>query len=163
MWCQISKALMASTNFQMCTATSTTLEMQLAFITKDFGDVKIVPILIGRLDDASEARLVAAQIKGHLQDGDLVVVSSDFTHYGPRYGYAPFMGDLSESVKKLDMEAFSYLQKNDLEGFFAFYKRTDDTICGIYALTVLLAMLPEDARGHLIDYRTSRDSIAEEQ
>jgi AmmeMemoRadiSam system protein B/AmmeMemoRadiSam system protein A len=141
------------------------LEMQLAFVKRDFGNVKIVPILIGRLDDASDARFIGSQIKAHLKDGDLVVVSSDFTHYGPRYGYAPFAaekGDLGDNVKKLDMEAFSYLQKNDLNGFFAFYKSTEDTICGVYALTVLLAMLPEDARGHLIDYRTSRDSIVED-
>jgi len=138
------------------------LEMQLAFIKKDLGDVKIVPILIGRLDDASDARYLAAQIKSHLHDGDLIVVSSDFTHYGPRYGYTPFGVKIDGNVKKLDMEAFSYLKKNDLEGFFAFYQRTEDTICGVYGLAVLLALLPEDAVGHLIDYRTSRDSVVED-
>ncbi|MBS1997118.1 MAG: AmmeMemoRadiSam system protein B [Cyanobacteria bacterium SZAS LIN-2] len=140
------------------------LEMQLAFIKRDFGNVKIVPILIGRLEDAFEARQIAACIRSYLREGDLIAVSSDFTHYGPRYGYTPFMtgGDFAESVKKLDLEAFSHLQANDLDGFFAFYRRTEDTICGIYALAVMLALLPEDARGHLIDYRTSRDSIVED-
>lgn len=141
------------------------LEMQLAFIKRDYGNVKIVPILIGRLEDACEARYIGARIKSQLKEGDLVVVSSDFTHYGPRYGYAPFAGqkgDLGEQVKRLDMEAFSHLERNDLDGFFDFYKNTEDTICGVYALAVLLAMLPEDARGHLIDYRTSRDSIVED-
>ncbi len=141
------------------------LEMQLAFVKRDFSNVKIVPILIGRLDDASEARFIGTQIKSHLKEGDLVVVSSDFTHYGPRYGYVPFAsvrGDLGAQVKQLDMEAFSHLQKNDLDGFFNFYKSTEDTICGVFALAVLMAMLPEDTKGHLIDYRTSRDSIVED-
>ncbi|MBU6452158.1 MAG: AmmeMemoRadiSam system protein B [Cyanobacteria bacterium REEB67] len=138
------------------------LEMQLAFIKRDFGNVKIVPILIGRLDSTAEAKQVASHIKRLLRDGDLIAVSSDFTHFGPRYGYTPFKGDFSDNLKKLDMEAFSYLQNNDLDGFFSFYKRTDDTICGVYALTVLLALLPAEARGHLIDYRTSRDSIVED-
>jgi len=142
------------------------LEMQLAFIKRDFGNIKIVPILIGRLDDASDARRIASVIKTQLKDGDLIAVSSDFTHYGPRYGYTPFLGgaraDLGDSVKKLDLEAFSHIQKNDLDGFFSFYRRTEDTICGVYAIAVMLALLPEDARGHLIDYRTSRDSIVED-
>jgi MEMO1 family protein len=138
------------------------LEMQLAFIKRDFGNVKIVPILIGRLDSSVEARQIALHIKRLLRDGDLIAVSSDFTHFGPRYGYTPFKGDFSDNLKKLDMEAFSYLQNNDLDGFFSFYKRTDDTICGVYALSVLLALLPDQARGHLIDYRTSRDSIVED-
>jgi AmmeMemoRadiSam system protein B/AmmeMemoRadiSam system protein A len=138
------------------------LEMQLAFIKKEFSQAKIVPILVGRLDDAGEARLIALSIKRILMAGDLVVVSSDFTHFGPRYGYTPFKRDLAENVKKLDMEAFSYLEKNDLDGFFAFYKRTEDTICGVYALSVLLALLPDAARGHLFDYRTSRDSLVED-
>jgi AmmeMemoRadiSam system protein B/AmmeMemoRadiSam system protein A len=141
------------------------LEMQLAFIRRDYGNVKIVPLLIGRLEDASEARFIGTQIRSELKEGDLVVVSSDFTHYGPLYGYAPFAGqggDLAQHVKRLDMEAFSYLERNDLDGFFDFYKKTEDTICGVYALAVLMAMLPEDAKGHLIDYRTSRDSIVED-
>ena len=138
------------------------LEMQLAFIKKEFAQAKIVPVLVGRLDDASDARLIAGQIKRILQDGDLIVVSSDFTHFGPRYGYTPFKSALAENVKKLDMEAFSYLEKNDLDGFFSFYQRTGDTICGVYALSVLLALLPQDARGHLFDYRTSADSLVED-
>jgi|JI6StandDraft_1071083.scaffolds.fasta_scaffold00999_6 AmmeMemoRadiSam system protein B/AmmeMemoRadiSam system protein A len=135
------------------------LELQLAFIRKILGDVKIVPVLFGRSDQPLESRALADKIAGHLTDGDLIAVSSDFTHIGPRYGYTPFPADMTERLKELDMEAFSYLNKPDLEGFLSFYRRTDDTICGVYALAALLALLPPTAVGNLLDYRTSRDQI----
>lgn len=142
------------------------LELQLAFIKACFGDVKIVPVLVGQLDDSFEARFIARELRQHLEDGDLVVVSSDFTHFGPRFEYEPFPfesgGRFKEKLKALDMEALRYLERNDLEGFMQFYKRTDDTICGVYALSVLLALLPEDSRGYLLDYKTSRDVLARE-
>jgi AmmeMemoRadiSam system protein A len=136
------------------------LELQLAFIRKILGDVKIVPVLFGRSDQPLESRVLADKIAGHLTDGDLIAVSSDFTHIGPRYGYTPFPADMTERLKELDMEAFSYLNRPDLEGFLSFYRRTEDTICGVYALAALLALLPPTAVGNLLDYRTSRDQIS---
>lgn len=133
------------------------LELQLAFIKATLGDVTIVPILLGHLDNQEEARLIASEISRHLRDGDLIVVSSDFTHIGPRFGYEPFKSDFKANLKALDMEALSYLEKNDLDGFFGFYKKTEDTICGVYALSVLMALLPPESRGTLLDYRTSQD------
>lgn len=133
------------------------LELQLAFIRKLLGDVKIVPVLVGQTDQELELRALADRLSCHLTDGDLIVVSSDFTHIGPRYGYTPFPADMTERLKELDMEAFSYLQRPDLEGFLSFYHRTDDTICGVYALATLLALLPSGSVGNLLDYRTSRD------
>jgi len=135
------------------------LELQLAFVRKILGDVKIVPVLFGRTDDALELISLAEKLSEHLTDGDLLVVSSDFTHIGPRYGYTPFAAEMTEQLKELDMEAFSYLSRPDLEGFLSFYRRTGDTICGVYALAALLALLPADSKGHLIDYRTSRDQV----
>lgn len=135
------------------------LELQLAFIRRILGDVKIVPVLFGRTDEELELRVLADKLSCHLTDGDLIVVSSDFTHIGPRYGYTPFPAEMTDRLKELDMEAFSYLHRPDLEGFLSFYQRTDDTICGVYALATLLALLPHGSVGNLLDYRTSRDQV----
>ena len=86
------------------------LEMQLPFIREAFGDVKIVPIIIGTLGDEMEVRVVAQVLRRYLKPGDLVVVSSDFTHFGPRYEYEPFKSDLKENIRKLDGEAFPLSQ-----------------------------------------------------
>lgn len=138
------------------------LELQLAFIKAVFGDVKVVPIMLGRLEDEAEARFIAAEIKSKLTEDDLLVVSSDFTHIGPRFDYQPFGSDWRTKLTKLDNEAFAFLKQNDLDGFFDFYRRTDDTICGVYAISVMLALLPDDAVGTLLDYHTSQESVMED-
>ncbi|HEY9677400.1 MAG TPA: AmmeMemoRadiSam system protein B [Drouetiella sp.] len=137
------------------------LEMQLPFIKETFGDVKIVPIIVGQLDQM-DVQLMAQILRRYLQKDDLIVVSSDFTHFGPRYGYEPFKSDFRENIKKLDAEAFLHLSKHDLGGFTSYRERTDATICGFYPCSVLIALLPEDAHGSLLRYRTTQDMQIDE-
>jgi AmmeMemoRadiSam system protein B/AmmeMemoRadiSam system protein A len=142
------------------------LELQLPFIKQTFGDVAIVPIIVGQLDDVNEIRLAAQMIRRYVEEDDLVIVSSDFTHYGPRYHYEPFKGhqtkELANKIRGLDEGAFKALAKGDLDAFMQFRERTDDTICGYYPCAVLLAMLPPQTEATLLNYRTSRDSNQED-
>ncbi len=138
------------------------LELQLPFIYKTFGPVDLVPIVIGQLEDEMETRLVGGILKRFLRDGDIVVVSSDFCHVGPRYQFQPFKKDIKENVFLLDKEAFTYINSLDLEGFFKFRERTGATICGFYPLCVLLSILPDDAGGSVLNYATSQDSLVED-
>lgn len=139
------------------------LEMQLAFIKLAMEDAKIVPIAIGTLADAAEVRLVSRLLLRYIEKNDLVIVSSDFTHFGPRYGYQPFREDVQQEIRKLDGQAFKHLSKCDLDGFLEFHNTTGDTICGLYPCAVLVGMLPDGSRGTLLNYRTSRDSILEDE
>jgi AmmeMemoRadiSam system protein B/AmmeMemoRadiSam system protein A len=139
------------------------LEMQLPFIRQTFGEVKLVPLIIGTLHDESEVRLIAEVLKGYVSGDDIVVVSSDFTHYGPRYGYSPFKSDMRANIEKLDREAFKHLSEKDLSGFLDFEERTHDTICGFFPCAVLCAMLPPDANASLLKYSTSQDMAEEDK
>ncbi|HEY9773581.1 MAG TPA: AmmeMemoRadiSam system protein B [Planktothrix sp.] len=138
------------------------LEMQLPFIRQVFGDVKIVPIIVGLLHETSDIKVMAQLLRRYVQPDDLIVVSSDFTHYGPRYDYEPIPGKVSEAVRKLDSEAFESLAKSDLPEFIEFKERTQDTICGFYPCCLLLAMLPKNSHASLLHYRTSQDSMVED-
>jgi MEMO1 family protein len=138
------------------------LEMQLPFIKQSFGNASIVPIIVGTLQDEMEIRLVGQILRRYVGENDLVIVSSDFTHYGPRYDYEPYLGDLATNVRGLDQEAFRSLQQCNLRAFIDFRERTRDTICGFYPCAVLLAMLPTGTHATLLNYRTSRDSLAED-
>ncbi|MGD8874947.1 MAG: AmmeMemoRadiSam system protein B, partial [Gammaproteobacteria bacterium] len=64
---------------------------------------QLVPVLVGQLlqEDYPAA---AAVLRPLLDDKTLVVVSSDFTHYGPRFGYLPFPddGDTPARLEALD-------------------------------------------------------------
>lgn len=138
------------------------LEMELPLIRYAFGEVKIVPIVIGQLEDESDARLLGEILKGFVNKDDLVVVSSDFTHYGPRYDYFPFRDNVVDKLTALDREAFTNLSKVDLESFTEFQKRTGDTICGFFPCQVLCAMLPQGSHGTVLKYATSRESGIED-
>ena len=133
------------------------LEMQLPLIKKSLGDVSIIPIAVGVLSDPQEIKLVARALSRYIEKDDLVIVSSDFTHYGPRFDYQPFTSDIAENIKHLDQRAFECLEKSDLDAFLHFHDVTQDTICGFYPCAVLLSMLPEGAHGSLLRYRTSQD------
>jgi MEMO1 family protein len=139
------------------------LELQLPYIRKAFGDVKIIPLVIGQLRDEAEVRLIAEVLKGYVGKDDLIVVSSDFTHYGPRYDYQPFKSDVRENIEKLDKEAFQYLSRADVPGWLEFEERTHDTICGFYPCAVLCAMLPPDTGARLLKYSTSQDIVRDDQ
>jgi len=138
------------------------LELQLPLIHKTFGPIEIVPIVIGQLEDEMETRLIGGVLKRFINDDDMVVISSDFCHVGPRYGYEPFADHIKENVFRLDKEAYTYLNSLDLEGFVNFRERTGATICGFYPLCVLLSILPETAGGTVLNYATSQDSLVED-
>ena len=65
------------------------LETQLPFLQLALKDFKLIPIMVGILID-NDYDLVANAIRPLMDDKTLVVVSSDFTHYGEGYGYVPF-------------------------------------------------------------------------
>lgn len=138
------------------------LEMQLPFIRKSLGDVPIVPIIIGQLNDESEMRLIAEVLRGFIVPGDLLVVSSDFTHYGPRYDYQPYDGPVRPIVQKLDRQSFSHLSKLDLDAFVQFQQETRDTICGFYPCAVMCALMPIGTNVTALTYYTSQDCVSED-
>jgi MEMO1 family protein len=133
------------------------LEMQLPFIKEALGNVKIVPIVIGKLNNEAEARLIAEYLRSQIAPGDLVIVSSDFTHFGPRYDYQPFTRNIKDNLRKLDSRAFSYINNCNLAGFMQFHNETHDTICGFYPICVLMSLLPATAHSSLLEYYTSSD------
>lgn len=120
------------------------IEIELPFLQGRLGEFCLVPILAGATDAAMQ-REMAARLAG-LDDGrTLFVFSSDFTHYGPRYGYTPY-GRSAVSARKeitrLDEGALTYLFAADAPGFRDFLAETSCTICGRHGLGVLLELLP---------------------
>lgn len=47
------------------------------------------------------------------------------------------------------------IQNLDLAGFLEYIEVTGATICGRYPIAILLAMLPDEAKVHLLKYSTS--------
>lgn len=105
----------------------------------------MVPVLVGDLSPSAEAaygRLFAA----HLADPHaLVVVSSDFCHWGERFRYtyldpaAAAAGQpISHSIAQVDREGMRLIEAVDPAAFAAYLAATKNTICGRRPIAVLL-------------------------
>jgi len=123
---------------------------------------QLVPVLVGRMD-AADYRKAADLVRPLLEDGTLVVVSSDFTHFGPRFGYMPFAldGATPGRIRSLDEGAIERVLAADATGFLDYKSETGITICGFRPLALLLHLIPDDARVQRIAYATSGDLTGE--
>jgi AmmeMemoRadiSam system protein B/AmmeMemoRadiSam system protein A len=130
------------------------VQIEVPLLQYKLGDFKLVPIVAGQCsaDTVVQAGRILA---GMIDPNTLVVASSDFTHYGPRYEYVPFTENVPEGLRKLDMDAFAFIAAKDPRGLLEYRRRTGTTICGCVPIAVLLAMLPGDAEAQMIKYATS--------
>jgi hypothetical protein len=133
------------------------LEIQLPFLQRVLAPGwRLVPILVGRLE-AEDYGALADAIRPLLDARTLIVVSTDFTHYGARFGYVPFplAADVAGRLEALDRGALAQIAALDPGGFLDYQERTGITICGFRPVALLLHLLPQDARAHLVRYDTS--------
>jgi len=133
------------------------IEMQLPLLQRvlEPGWV-LVPVLAGSLTD-EDYRQAATLLKPLADATTLVVVSSDFTHYGKRFGFQPFPPNarVRERIEQLDMRMYARIAARDAHGVVSLRESTGQTVCGYRAIAILLGMLPADTRMHLADYNTS--------
>jgi len=123
-------------------------------------DFKLVPIVAGRCS-LKTIRKAGAILRSLVDDETLVIASSDFVHYGRNYGYVPFTENIPEQIKKLDMDAYEYIARLDSSGFLEYRRKTGATICGYVPIAILLSMLPQPAKSHLIKYTTSGELMGD--
>lgn len=136
------------------------LEIQLPFLQRVLPEVRVLPALLGSLADEDYA-VLARGLRTVLDERTLFIVSSDFVHYGWRFGYLPFPADGPEHVRAglrdLDMGAINYVCAGDGTGFRDFVARTGATICGRVAISAFLTVHSAMGRGRLLMYSTSLD------
>jgi AmmeMemoRadiSam system protein B/AmmeMemoRadiSam system protein A len=118
------------------------LENQLPFLRRWFPGVPIVPLYVGDLDGpqlAAAARTLAAR----LGLGDLLIASSDFTHYGEAYQHVPFPKDdrILKRLHERAIEALEHVGSLSVQAFDDYLLRTGDTICGRGPIRLLMSAL----------------------
>jgi len=132
------------------------VENQLPFLQRVLGPFKMVEVLVGDLSPESRTALADA-IRTLIDGRTLLVISSDFTHYGPGYGYVPFRDNVPENLKRLNDRAIQEMLQVDVPGWDATLAETRDTICGQAAIGVLLKILEPwgNVRGARVAFDTS--------
>ncbi len=131
------------------------LEIQLPFLQVVAMGTPIVPLVVGRLD-RDQVRHAAEVLRAEVGPGDLVLVSTDFTHYGSRFGYTPDVGeDKPAGIEALDDGAFIAFAGGDLDGFLDYKEETGITVCGYLPMAILKAMLTGAGSIDMLRYDTS--------
>ncbi len=132
------------------------VENQLPFLQVALGDFAMVEVLVGVMTPTERATLAEAGRKW--ADAEtLLVVSTDFCHYGPRFGYVPFTDRLPERLTDLNDRAVAAILALDAAGWDRFIEKTGDTVCGEAAVGLLLEVLRPwgDVKGHRVAFDTS--------
>ena len=120
----------------------------------------VVPLVMGSFGHDQMGMCVRALAR--LMDSDtLLVLSSDFTHYGEDFAYAPYgkggEDDIRKQVAAVDDEAFSFIAKCDADGFASCVRRTGATICGHVPIELALRAFPQGTSIIRRKYATSSD------
>jgi len=133
------------------------IETELPFLQRALAPGwKLVPVLVGRMGKG-DYETAAALMRSLTQNHTLVVVSSDFTHFGDSYGYKPFPVDQKtpERLHDLDMGLFDRMKAFDADAMLAYKAKTGITACGFGPIMVLTHLLKGRAEPRLISYTTS--------
>ncbi|MDI6788979.1 MAG: AmmeMemoRadiSam system protein B, partial [Planctomycetota bacterium] len=137
------------------------LEIQLPFLQSVLSSYQIVPLIAGEIDNYEDT---AKAIREIIDSNTLVIISSDFTHYGdgPPFYYAPFKDNIKENLNKLDNGAITEIVNISPTGFLEYVKNTGITVCGYKPILILLHLLEGEgkneilnSRGVLLNYYTS--------
>jgi len=124
------------------------------------GDFAVVPLVMGGFG-RDQMAMCARALARLVDDKTLLAVSTDFTHYGDDFSYAPYGTgggeDVRAKVAAVDGEAFAFMAKRDADGFAAFVKKTGATICGHVPIEMALRAFPGTASLARLAYATSSD------
>lgn len=147
------------------------LEIELPFLQRVLSHpFRLVPILISGLDTAGWFELAQA-LAAHVDEHSLIVISSDFCHYGSRFGYQPFEDEPDANLRRLDKGALAPILALDPAALAAYKRETDITVCGLRPIGVLLELLRREAvqavwggrafEGRVLDYYRSADLLGD--
>lgn len=141
------------------------IEVQLPFLQFVCKEFKFLPVMISNDISFREAAEGIRKTIEQTKKKVVLIVSSDFTHYGPNYGYT-LVGDAKEAMYRLDSEAIEAIKSLKPERFLAHLKKHDATICGALPILVLIEILSKiksrektkaTPRAELLKYYTSGD------
>jgi MEMO1 family protein len=137
------------------------LEVQLPFLQRALPACALVPVLCGAGLDRADLLAAAEGLASVWSDDALLIVASDFTHYGPSFDYTPFpAAEAPERIRALDAGAIQAIRRLDVRAFLDYVDQTRATICGRRAIAVglrLLQLVAPDLSIELVGYARSAD------
>ena len=121
------------------------IEVQLPFLQFACREFKFLPVMVGHDMRYSEIAEWLIKAVAQTKKKAVFIASSDFTHYGPSYGYT-LAGDARELLHKLDSEAIEAIKSIEPARFLGHVKKHDATICGTLPILALLSTIKSQAK-----------------
>ncbi|MFH1644601.1 MAG: AmmeMemoRadiSam system protein B [bacterium] len=116
------------------------IEIQLPFLQQVIQKFKMIPLIVGQLA-TNEYEIIAKQLKEIVTKDTLVVVSSDFIHYGKSFDYAPFEKNIFYNIRNIDSDAIEAISNLSLNDFSKVVEEQKPTICGQASIKILLKLI----------------------
>eukprot|EP00474_Spongospora_subterranea_P008851 CRZ09309.1 hypothetical protein [Spongospora subterranea] len=119
------------------------IEMHLPFIAYTFNprNCRIVPIVVGSVPKERQQEYGSIFAKYLADPSTLFIISSDFMHFGDRFGYTyynPLHGSVYESICAIDQLAMRAIQTLQPVKFERYLQKYGNTICGRVPISLLL-------------------------
>jgi AmmeMemoRadiSam system protein B len=138
-----------------------TIEIQLPLVKYFFPDAKVLALRAPHSPQAISLGEAVAAVAGELQVSLLAFGSTDLTHYGPNYGWAPkgYGPDAVKWVKEVnDKKLVDLTLAMDAPGLLQAAAR-DQSACSAGGAAAALAAAKKlgASKTHLVDYYTSYD------
>ncbi|MFP4151351.1 MAG: AmmeMemoRadiSam system protein B [Alkalispirochaeta sp.] len=144
-------------------------EMFLPFLKRYTPDAAVSLVLVPEISGEDRLDRWSDAIRSSVADEDtLLVMSSDFTHYGPRFDYTPFgtpdrrknADTIAADVAEDDRRVAEWIATHDTAALRARMARPI-TVCGrfpiVLGLEVLYRGVTRRRPGRVVDYYTSRE------
>ena len=150
------------------------VEFQLIFLKHILGDrdFSVVPILCGPLVEMHREARRASEIEGvadllrvlreAVESSDsrtLVLAGVDLSHVGPKFGDRLPATSIVADAERHDRALLEALRTVDADAFWSELRGVGGRyhVCGGGALACLAEILPSDASGEVLDYRTAHE------
>lgn len=123
------------------------LELQFPYLWLVFEKqaVEFIPIMIGRNDRNKIKDIANSLSQYYLDEENLFVISSDFCHWGMRFGFMYHekekFKNIYESIEYLDKKGIELIESQNCENFMDYLLEYKNTICGRMPISVFLSII----------------------
>jgi AmmeMemoRadiSam system protein B/AmmeMemoRadiSam system protein A len=135
------------------------LEVEIPFIQVVAPSARLVPVLVGPSTDRGTLQAMAKSLSQFLDEKTVVVASTDFSHHGSAFGWAPFLGSktLADDLLGLARSTAACAAAGDASGFWRQVDVSGDTVCGMRPVVVLLELIENafEGKGKTLEVTTS--------
>lgn len=137
------------------------IEIQLPFLQKTIQNFSITPLIIGNLSSTAMINDIAESLKKIIDNKTLVIVSTDFMHYGNSYNYTPFSNNICDQMRQIDSQAVQAIINKSQSSFEKVLTATQTNICGQNPLRIFLNLVEHNLYPNLSSRLTCYHSSAQ--